>query len=208
METEEAQVLAPVESAPATEPTFLALPNSYSPDLAQQWLATPHEMRSQVTKRELDAQRKITELGQKAARFDPVAQVFDRYRPHVAELAHLEPHAVAEHLLAAHHMLATNPSRGIQHLLQAYKVDPSSLIPDAIRQQLGSGHAAVQQVTRLEAQVKDLEQRLQLEGKRKASTDAQRAARINVRSSADVRGQTPKTMNDTLTEIASRHYGH
>jgi hypothetical protein len=193
---------------PASEPTYFDAPVSWPREVAERhWTTTPHELRGFLTKREFEASRKISELGSRASRYEPVQQVFDRYRQSVPELSQLEPHAALEHLLAAHQMLSTNASQGIQHLLQAYKVDPLAILPEEIRRQLDAGQISEQKAAKLEAQLKDIESRSALNEKARASQDATRAAKVNVRSAADVRGHVPRTMNETLSEIAKRRYG-
>ena len=185
-------------------------PQAWPQDIrARHWESLPPELRRFISMREAEAHRMISEQGGRLKQFEPIRSVFDQWRQHVPELEQMAPHDAVNHMLAAHHMLASRPQEAMQWLAQQYGIDPLSLLAPQHRSQLAGFHHASQRMQALEAELAELKATAQHEAEQRKqhATAARRAAAINIGAgaSAPVR-TTPQTIDDTLRGIARRRF--
>ena len=94
---------SPEPSSYEPQPSYGEAPQSWSRDISERhWRALPDDLRGYVHSREKEAYGKITEQGHRiaelnglASRYQPVNDVFERYRQHIPEGLEPAPFAPA-----------------------------------------------------------------------------------------------------------------
>jgi hypothetical protein len=127
----------------------------------------------------------------------------------------VEPHDALGYLLEAQVRMDADPRGSLAHLMQHYQLDPMAFVPPEVLHHWGElEQQALQARHHLAAMYAEQAQRekaQKAEAARRAEEqeikvrDAQKAARLNVRSSSAI--PNPKTMDDTINSIATRLYG-
>lgn len=108
---------------PAAQPTIDA-PISMPSALKEEWSKVPPAAQEWIAKREAESHRQITQLGQQAKAYEPIARlvesnrdVFQNQRRNVA------PEAAISQLLEAQRQLDRDPVASIAHIARVYGVD-------------------------------------------------------------------------------------
>lgn len=116
---------APVEakSEPALPP--IAAPQSLPAEVKAKWDSLPREWQETFAKRETEARKLISEMGETAKAGEPIRQVLTRYQ-HV--FRGQEPSQAIEKLAAASDFLDRDAPAALKWLADAYGVDLSMLV--------------------------------------------------------------------------------
>lgn len=110
------------ESEPAE---VIARPAAWNAEMEEQWRALPVDVQKYVTKREADAQRRISKLGGELKRYEPVTQVLKAHK-------HLYPEGwndeqMVSRLMSAQALLIEDPVAGLLQIAHTMGIDPSQL---------------------------------------------------------------------------------
>jgi hypothetical protein len=139
----------PEQPAETVESTGVRMPQAWSKEQAEVWNSLTSDAQRYVAERELQAQRRISELGNLAKRGDWIEE-FESYRSHGAvplgnDGQPLSASQVVESALEFDHLLRQNPVETIARLAHAHGVDlgglagvqaPQGVDPQYIRQQV------------------------------------------------------------------------
>lgn len=110
----------PAPEKPASEP-----PQSWSAEMKAKWASLSPDAQEYILKREGEAHKRITELGEVAKSAEQIRGVVDRYR---ATFKGQDPAQAFEKLAAASEFLDRSPGEAIKWLADAYRVDLSQLV--------------------------------------------------------------------------------
>ncbi len=159
-ETESVQ--EPIAEVKEPEKTAIPRPQSWSSDVDELWAKLPPEAKDIIAKREGEAHKRITELGEVAKSFEPV-------KPHLEQLRRAEsrmglpPGKGLELLLAADDYLARDPVAAIQWMAQQAGVDLSRFgqVPQGGTSESPQVDALMQRIHHLEGQLNQTTHRIQ-----------------------------------------------
>ena len=90
-------------------------PTSLSREAREHWASLPEPVQKFIAEREMQAQQKISELGEYAKVAREITQVFEQFSetmPKLADGQAAPPSQVMQHLLAANDALGTQSARG------------------------------------------------------------------------------------------------
>jgi hypothetical protein len=149
--TDKEAVAAPEETAPPSIPR----PQSLSSDVDKLWNELPPEAQKLWAKRESEAHKQITELGQIAKATEPVRPALEQLGK-VAQARGVRPEEAIQRFLEADAFLTRDPAAAIQWLAQSYRVDLSRLAP----QQASSDTPESAQISSLHQEIAALKQQL------------------------------------------------
>jgi hypothetical protein len=188
-------------------------PQSWPAEVRERiWAQLDPQARQYFATSEAERHRTFTDYGNRVKSYEPFERLIDEYKNDFA-LRGIEPGQAFAYLLNAQRQLDANPVDALVNLGLGYGIDLRPLLSgqaDAQLQQVrhyadALGQRAAEVERQLKAsQAEAAQARHALEGLRRAE-DARKAARINVRSSSGA--PNPKTMEDTITELARRAYG-
>jgi len=116
------QTAAPSEPA---QPA-IATPQSLPAELRDEWAKAPPKVAEWVAKREAEAHRRITELGETAKAHAPIRQVIERFAPTLQKNG-LQPADAFARMLAVNELLETDARSAIAQIAEAYGVDLSAV---------------------------------------------------------------------------------
>lgn len=149
---------------PAADKPAIAQPKSWSADKKAVWDSMSPEAREHVAKREQEAHKAISELGQTVKRMEPLGRLLEQHRDTFQSKGLTYEQGLSQ-LLSAQRTLDQNPEAAIRQIAQAYNVDIGRLAE-------AQGDPMVAQ---LQSQVSTLTQQLQ-EMQSRAQTRAQAEA--------------------------------
>jgi hypothetical protein len=145
---------------PSDLPEYEAPPQSWKREVAERhWGKLDPELRGYLHSREKEAGGKISELGRRASelegvstRYQPIDNIFEKYRPHIPE--GMEPAQAIEALLNVQQLISTPETRdhALVQLVQNLGVDPMRLLPPQIREQFEATQREFQKVREAEVQ--------------------------------------------------------
>jgi hypothetical protein len=136
------------------------MPQAWSADRAEAWAKLDASTQAYIAQRELEAQQKISELGNRKSsdEFAPVLERYGSVIPRGQDGQPMAPPQVLESLLSAHHALEQNPAAAIQWLAQSYGLDLRQMAydPTAAQQQQEVVSQYAQAMQRAQAEVAQL----------------------------------------------------
>jgi hypothetical protein len=179
------------------------------------WQAFDPEVQAFLSDRDLETQRKFTEHGNRLKELEPYERLAAQHGALLSKY-NLQPHQAFEYLLNAHAALESNPMGALLQLAQSYQIDLASVFGgegsplhgelSALKEKFGGAEKALAErtaeLTKLKAENAELKQQIE---QRKRADEAQRAAKVNVKSGVGY--PPPRTMDDTLNELGRRYYG-
>lgn len=142
-------------AAPTVEPAKPAIdpPLSWTAEMKAKWASLPPDTQEYIAKRDGEAHKRITELGETAKSVELIRAVIDKYRTTFDGVPVQEG---LERLLAANQYLERSPVEAIQWLAKAYNVDLSAF---GVQQQDGQ-HPEASQFAALNAEIANLKRQL------------------------------------------------
>lgn len=162
----------PEKSAEPAKPA-IKRPSSWSADKDPVWESLSPEAREHVAKREQDAHKAISQLGETVKRMEPIGKLLEQHRDSFQSKGLTYDQGLSQ-LLAAQRALDQNPAAAIQQIARAYNVDLEQLAygqpaqSDPMVQQLQN------QVSELTRQLNDVrsgvQHRAQAEAQQKLGT--------------------------------------
>lgn len=168
-ETEgQTQTDKPVEPAPPA----IDAPQSLSAEMKAKWASLPPEWQQTIAKRESEATKRITEMGQAVKAFEPIRELMEPLRQSAARNGVSEREGL-EQLLAANAFLERDPAGAIQWLAKAYGVDLGAKADT--QQQDGQGQPESGELRALKAELATLKQQLTDTRQRVTARDQQDA---------------------------------
>jgi hypothetical protein len=120
--TDQAQTTAPEQ---AQEPAIGA-PQSWSAEEKAHWAKVPPEAQSVIARRETEAHRQISQMGQQIKATEPVRSVLDQHRDYLQRIGRSPEDAMSAFFKASRH-LDQDPQAAIRNLAQMYRVDLRAL---------------------------------------------------------------------------------
>lgn len=162
-------------------------PQSWSADMKAKWAALPPDVQEYVNKRDGEAHRQISEMGEKVKAFEPL-------RPHIETLREMTGRrGISEadgmqRLLAAQKFLDQNPTEAIRWLADAYKVDLGRFAKPATT---GDEASDTDQVSALKSHIATLERQI-----------AETSNRVTTREKADAEARMAD-LNSRIEKFAS-----
>jgi transcriptional regulator with XRE-family HTH domain len=165
--------------AETTEPARPAIqrPQSYSSDLDDWWNSLPPERQEFLSKRESDAHKRITELGETAKSIEPIRQAIEPLRQ-IAQRIGVTEAELTRRTAEVHNALEQNPVGAIKWLADSYGVDLSKFAKPA-----GEGEQPESaQITALHQQIAQLQRQIGETNHKLTSREQQEAqSRLNAR---------------------------
>jgi hypothetical protein len=162
----------PVEQKPAAEAKpepakpAVAAPQSWSADMKTKFAEAPAEVQEYVAKREAEAHKAISHLGQVAKSFEPIGDVIRKNEGYLRQV-NQPPAQFIEKLIGASRWLDEDPKGALRELAKNYNVDLADIAFEEQPQQN-------EEVSQLRRQVSQLEQRLANEDQQRAHAEQQR----------------------------------
>lgn len=143
------------------KPPSIEAPNSLPSELKAQWASVPPAMQEHIAKREAEAHRQITQLGQQAKAYEPFGKLVETNRDVFQnQRRNVEPMAGISQLLEAQRQLDRDPVASIAHIARVYGVDLTMFANQSGEASNQSPHVAslLSQNQHLETKIAQLEQ--------------------------------------------------
>lgn len=180
------------------------------------WARLDPSLQTYLANREAETHKAITGYGERVKSYAPYDQLLTDYTADFQQHGINNPVDGIRALLEAQRMLARDPRNAIAYLMQNSGLTPQHFLPDdhdSPRQQ--AQHRAselerqlMESAKQLATVKQELAETKEQVRKHEHAREAKRAASANVRDSGHA-FRTPKTIDDTLEEIARKHYrGH
>lgn len=206
---EATQSVPETATAEPAKPAIVPRPQSYSSDLDDWWNALPPERQEFLSKREGEATKKITELGEKAKHAEVYGSVMEPFRA-IAAKNQVSEVEVAKRFIAADEYLQRDPVSALQWLAQSYGVDLSKLYaPVSYDGTPGSPQLAelTQSLSAAQKQIGDLTNRL---GQRETNETKSYLAALGARIEEFAKGKDywPDVENDIAAQIYALKVSH
>jgi len=113
---------SPTEAVREQPTAAIAPPQSWSADMKPKWESLPPDIREYVAKRESEAQKRISELGQAESATRPIRELYEHFRP-VYESKGLSADQATALLFQAQAKLDRDPVNAIAEIAHAYGID-------------------------------------------------------------------------------------
>jgi hypothetical protein len=152
----------PIVEAKEPEKPAIQRPQAWSSDVDELWAQLPPKAQEIIAKREGEAHRRITELGEVAKSVEPIKAYLEPLQRASARMG-LPPGEGLKLLLAADDYLANKPVEAIQWIAQQAGVDLSRFAQPAQEQQSESAQVTAlnQKIAHLERMLNDTSSRIQ-----------------------------------------------
>lgn len=120
------------QTAEGAEPLAAVIdpPTSWSAEMKAKWAELPPDVQAYASQREMEAHKRISELGQTVKQTEPIRNVVDHYQD-VFRANNVAPDRGIALLLEAQKRLDTDPVSAIHEIAAAYGVDLSAATPGA-----------------------------------------------------------------------------
>jgi valyl-tRNA synthetase len=165
----------PVVEAKEPDKPAIQRPQSWSSDVDELWATLPPKAQEIIAKRESEAHKRITELGEVAKTAEPIKDVLEPLQRASARMG-LPPGEGLKLLLAADDYLARDPVAAIQWLAQQSGVDLSRFGQSTKSEQAESApevSALNQKIAHLERMLSDTSYRIQQREQHELQTQTQ-----------------------------------
>jgi hypothetical protein len=191
------QTAAPSEPAqPAIAP-----PQSLPAELRDEWAKAPPKLAEWATKREAEAHRRITELGETAKAHAPIRAVIERFAPTLQKTG-LQPADAFARMLAVNDLLEQDARAAIGQIAEAYGVDLSAVAgrPEGEAEN-GEIRALKSTIANLQRQVADTTNRVTTREQREAEAQQVSLAKLVEDFSQDKVDHWADIEGDVLEQI-------
>lgn len=195
------QVSDQTQTDEGTEPPTAAIEpaQSWSAEMKAEWTKLPPKIQEYILKREGEAHKRITELGETAKGAEQIRTVMDRYQQ---TFRGQNPAQAIEKLAAASDFLERSPLEAIKWLADAYRVDLSQL--GAARQPGTDENSEAAQlrseISQLKRELSDTKTRVLSREQREMETHQQSIAK-QVEDFARDKPHWAEVENDVLAQI-------
>lgn len=168
---------------PAEKPA-IKRPTSWSADKDALWETLSPEAREHVAKREQEAHKAISQLGETVKRMEPIGRLLEQHRDTFQSKGLSYDQGLSQ-LLSAQRALDQNPAAALKQIADAYGVDLSRLAQGQGQQADPQVSALQQQVSTLTRQLSEFQSRAEHQARAEAQTKLGAIEQVIERFAAD-----------------------